>query len=243
MRIIKLNAIDSTNTYLRQLSSASALEDYTIVSTQLQTQGRGQRGTIWESQDSKNLMFSVYKSMSFVEFSNAFCISMVTALSLVKTLKQFGVPKPMIKWPNDILSENKKVCGILIENIVTQNTLKATIIGIGLNVNQTEFPNLPQASSMLLQTGKVFSQDEILLAIVQHMKYYFTFLKKKKIEVPTEAYESALFRKDKPSTFKDAEGSLFSGFIKGVTQTGNLQVLLEDAIVKEFDLKEITLLY
>ncbi|HLT53117.1 MAG TPA: biotin--[acetyl-CoA-carboxylase] ligase, partial [Flavobacteriaceae bacterium] len=188
MRIIKLNAIDSTNTYLRQLSSASALEDYTIVSTQLQTQGRGQRGTIWESQDSKNLMFSVYKSMSFVEFSNAFCISMVTALSLVKTLKQFGVPKPMIKWPNDILSENKKVCGILIENIVTQNTLKATIIGIGLNVNQTEFPNLPQASSMLLQTGKVFSQDEILLAIVQHMKYYFTFLKKKKIEVLTEAY-------------------------------------------------------
>src|SRR5690606_6750659 len=223
MRIIKLNAIDSTNTYLRQLSSASALEDYTIVSTQLQTQGRGQRGTIWESQDSKNLMFSVYKSMSFVEFSNAFCISMVTALSLVKTLKQFGVPKPMIKWPNDILSENKKVCGILIENIVTQNTLKATIIGIGLNVNQTEFPNLPQASSMLLHTVIVFSQVEILLAIVQHMKYYFTFLKKKKIEVPTEAYESALFRKDKPSTFKDAEGSLFSGFIKGVTQTGNLQ--------------------
>src|SRR5690606_11483476 len=156
MRIIKLDAIDSTNSYLRRLSMEETLEDYTVVMTKYQTQGKGQMGTIWHSEKSKNLMFSVFKDTSNLHIEYPFFISMATSLALLKTLRKFSTPKLSIKWPNDILSEDKKICGILIENVIKQNTLSNTIIGIGLNVNQTEFKNLLKASSLKLTTGKVF---------------------------------------------------------------------------------------
>jgi len=219
------------------------LEDYTVVMTKYQTQGKGQMGTIWHSEKSKNLMFSVFKDTSNLHIEYPFFISMATSLALLKTLRKFSTPKLSIKWPNDILSEDKKICGILIENVIKQNTLSNTIIGIGLNVNQTEFENLLKASSLKLMTGKVFHLDEVLQAILKNLKHYFKMLKNNEFELLKEEYEAALFRKDKPSTFKDAQGRVFTGFIKNVSLSGNLQVLLEDNIIKEFELKEIMLLY
>ncbi len=243
MRIIKLNAIDSTNSYLKQLSTNEIVEDNTIVVANYQTNGRGQMDSTWASEDSKNLMFSVFKDFSFLQTEQNFYISMAVSLSIIKTLKSFSIPKLHIKWPNDILSENKKLCGILIENIIKHNQLKATIIGVGLNVNQNNFDGLPKATSLHLLTGNIFNLDEVLLVISDNLNYYFNLLKTEKYQLIKEAYESLLFRKDKPSTFKDAEGKLFSGFIKSVSNSGNLQVLLEDEVIKEFDLKEIALLY
>ncbi|WP_370476894.1 biotin--[acetyl-CoA-carboxylase] ligase [Tamlana flava] len=243
MRIIKLNAIDSTNSYLRHLSAKDKLDDYTVVIAKKQTSGRGQMGTVWESETSRNLTFSVFKNFSGLSIEQPFFISMVTALAILKTLKGFSIPRLSIKWPNDILSEHKKICGILIENVIKQNSLHASIIGIGLNVNQATFENLPQASSLKIITGQLYNPDEIALNILKHLKAYFKLLQKGKFDELKEAYESYLFRKNKPSTFKDLEGFMFSGFIKGVSDSGNLQVLLEDNILKEFDLKEITLLY
>ncbi|TYA59687.1 biotin--[acetyl-CoA-carboxylase] ligase [Formosa maritima] len=243
MRIIKLNAIDSTNSYLKQLIMEEFIADDTIVVANYQTQGRGQMGTTWLSDNAKNLMFSVFKDVSFLTVEQSFYISMVTSLSIIKALEQFSIPKLSIKWPNDILSENKKVCGVLIENVIKQNQLKASIIGVGLNVNQKDFNSLPNASSLHLLTGKLFSLEEVLLAIIEYLTKYIKLLKDGNYQQIKERYESLLFRKDKPSTFKDAEGTLFSGFIKSVSNSGKLQVLLEDNIIKEFDLKEVTLLY
>ncbi|PWK17521.1 biotin--[acetyl-CoA-carboxylase] ligase [Xanthomarina spongicola] len=243
MRIIKLNAIDSTNSYLKQLSMEEFIADDTIVVANYQTQGRGQMGTSWVSTDSKNLMFSVFKEVSFLPAEQSFYISIATSLAIIKALEQFLIPKLRVKWPNDILSENKKICGVLIENVIKQSHLKATIIGIGLNVNQTDFNNLPKASSLHLLTGKVFDLDEVLRVILENLTFYFNLLKEEKYQELKDTYESLLFRKDKPSTFKNAEGSLFSGFIKSISNSGNLQVLLEDDVLKEFDLKEVSLLY
>jgi BirA family biotin operon repressor/biotin-[acetyl-CoA-carboxylase] ligase len=243
MRIIKLNATDSTNTFLKQLSSEEVLEDYTIVQSDFQSQGRGQMGSIWQANKGEGLMFSVLKEVSFLEFDAHFYISMVTALSIIKTLEKFNIPKLSIKWPNDIMSENKKVCGILIENSLKNKQFKDSIIGIGINVNQTQFDNLPQASSLRKMTGKVFNRDELLKSLITQLKCYFALLEEKEMHVIKKEYESYLFRKNKPSTFKDKEGNMFSGFIKSVSQTGSLQVLLEDAVLKEYDLKEIKLLY
>lgn len=243
MHIIKLNATDSTNSYLRALSTRNALVDYTIVTANHQTKGRGQRGTNWESESGKNLMFSVFKDVSFIKFRDNYYISIVTTLALIKTLQQFLIPKLRIKWPNDILSEDKKICGILIENIVKQHTFGGTIIGIGLNVNQTQFENLPNATSLQLIAGKPFNTDELLQNIASNLKFYFDQLKNDQHILLKDTYESYLFRKDKPSTFKDQEGSLFTGYIKGVTNSGNLRILLEDEIIAEYELKEIALLY
>ncbi|WP_147679141.1 biotin--[acetyl-CoA-carboxylase] ligase [Algibacter pacificus] len=243
MRIIKLNATHSTNSYLRELFTRADLDDFTVVSAKKQTKGRGQMGTIWESGTAKNLTFSVFKDVSSLGMEQRFYISVVVALSTFKTLKVLGIPNLSIKWPNDILSANKKVCGILIENVIKQSQLQASIIGVGLNVNQTDFGNLPKASSLKLISGKVFVLDEILVTLILNMKYYFRILEVGNLELLKQEYETNLFRKNKPSTFKDAEGLMFSGFIKGISSDGKLEVLIEDDIIKTFDLKEISLLY
>jgi len=244
MHIIKLNAIDSTNSFLRRLSAAQTLDDYTVVVAKHQTKGRGQMGTDWRSEDAKNLTFSVLKDVSFIDVQDHFYISIVVALSVFEALKQLHIKKIKIKWPNDILSENKKIAGILIENVIKQNKLQASIIGIGINVNQTNFGDLLQASSLKNVSGQVFDLDEVLKAVTDRLEHNFKLLTDKKAYSDLKAcYESHLFRKNKPSTFKNAEGEMFSGFIKGVSDFGNLQVLLEDDILKLYDLKEISLLY
>ncbi|GAA4893558.1 biotin--[acetyl-CoA-carboxylase] ligase [Flaviramulus aquimarinus] len=243
MSIIKLNATDSTNSYLRTLSARENVEDYTTVVAKKQTQGRGQMGTVWDAETSKNLTFSVYKDVSGFQLDSPFYISMVAALSVLKTLQFFSISRLRVKWPNDILSADKKICGILIENVIKQNSINASIIGIGLNVNQTEFKNLPKASSLSILSGKVYNLDELVMVILNNLKGYFLLLKDGKYDLIKAEYETHLFRKNKPSTFKDVEGLMFSGFIKGISDSGKLLVLLEDNIIKSFDLKEITLLY
>ncbi|SFD16547.1 biotin--[acetyl-CoA-carboxylase] ligase [Algibacter pectinivorans] len=243
MRIVKLNAIDSTNNYLKALGSTEFISDFTVVTAKNQTEGKGQRGSVWSSEASKNLMFSVFKDLSSMPLEHPFYISMITSLALLNTLKSFEIPKLSVKWPNDILSANKKICGVLIENVIKQNKINASIIGIGLNVNQTSFENLPRASSLKNIANKNFDMDEILKVILSNLKAYFLLLEAGKYESIKEEYEAQLFRKNKPSTFKNAEGLMFLGVIKSVSDTGYLQVLLEDDILKPFDLKEITLLY
>ncbi|WP_298498566.1 biotin--[acetyl-CoA-carboxylase] ligase [uncultured Algibacter sp.] len=243
MRIIKLNAIDSTNSYLKQLYSNEIIEDYCAVIAENQTHGRGQMGADWTSEANKNLTFSVFKDLNGSKINELFYVSIVTALSVLKALEFFGIPRLSIKWPNDILSANKKICGILIENVIKQNNFNASIIGIGLNVNQTNFENLPKATSLKLISGKEFNLEELTIEIINNLKDYFRLLKDEKYDVLKAEYEFYLFRKNKPSTFKDAEGLMFSGIIKSVSKTGHLQVLLENNSLKEFDLKEITLLY
>ena len=243
MHIIKLNAIDSTNSYLRQLASKKPLEDFTVVIVKNQTNGKGQIGAVWNSQKGKNLTCSVFKRNSCVLIDDTFYISMVTSLAIIKTLQLFQVPKLVVKWPNDILSEQKKICGILIENIIKQQDIEGSIIGIGLNINQTQFPDLPSASSLKNLTGTLYDVEELLVRIVEQLEYYFEKLEQGKQDFIKRAYEALLFRRQKPSTFKDIEGNLFSGIIQGVNNNGTLKILLEDDIVKNFELKEIQLLY
>lgn len=242
MPIIKLDAIDSTNSYLRRLINEKEVADYTVVVAKKQINGRGQMGTVWDSEKGKNLMFSVFKDLSMHDVEFPFYLSMAISLAIFKTFKTLNIPDLHIKWPNDILSADKKICGILIENVI-KNKLSYTIIGIGINVNQKEFKNLPKASSLKNITGIHYNMDEILQGILKYTKEYSSLLQDEKYDLVKNEYEANLFRKNKPSTFKDAKGVLFSGFIKGVTKYGKLQVTLEDEIVKKFDLKEVTLMY
>jgi BirA family biotin operon repressor/biotin-[acetyl-CoA-carboxylase] ligase len=200
-------------------------------------------GTTWNTEASKNLTFSVFKDVSFLSVEQQFYISMVVALAIVKGLNDFKIPRITIKWPNDILAETKKIAGVLIENVVKNNTLAGCIIGVGLNVNQKFFDNLPQASSLHALTGIIFSKDEILERILKHLELYFKTLEAGNFEAIKTEYETLLFRINKPSTFKTPENTLFSGFIEGVSEDGKLKILLEDTVTAYFDLKQVRLLY
>ena len=243
MRIIKLSATDSTNTYLRKKCSEELLNDYTVIVTALQTDGRGQMGTVWESEANKNLIFSVFKDLTSLHIEHSFFISMIASLSIFEALKKMGIPHLYIKWPNDILSDKKKICGILIENVVKNNKLRSCIIGIGLNVNQIQFKDLPKASSLKSVTGKNYNLDELLIYILNEIKLNFDRYKKDELRLIKQKYEDGLFRMNKPATFQDKKSKLFSGIIKGITDSGKLNILLENNKIKEFDLKQAVLLY
>jgi len=243
MFIIKLDAIDSTNTYLKDLASVAVPDDYTVVVAERQTAGRGQMGTHWNTEVGKNLTVSVFKKFTGFKVENQFYISMAVSLAICHTLKSFKIPKLYIKWPNDILSANQKICGILIENVIKNNQFRGSVIGFGLNVNQRFFNNLPQASSMNLLTGIIYDKDEVLSKILKDLQFYFNLLDAQNYKEIKTQYEALLFRREKPSTFRCKNGKTVSGIIKGISETGKLVVWLEDNIIKTFDLKEITLLY
>ncbi len=243
MHIIKLNAIGSTNTYLRQLNAKAPLKDFTVASAKQQTEGRGQMGTKWQSQSSKNLMLSVFTNVSFLDIDKNFCLSMATSLALLDTLSHFNLRRLFVKWPNDIMADNQKISGILIENIIKKQKIEASIIGIGLNVNQTDFEDLPQATSMKAITGVHYDLDAVLSLMLKNLEKQLDRLKLGNFGSLKNDYEAALFRKNKPSTFEDKQGHRFSGYIKGVTESGLLQILLEDNILKNYDFKKVKLLY
>ncbi len=243
MQLIKLDATESTNLYLKQLALESNPLDYTVVSTQNQTSGRGQMGTKWISEEGKNLTFSILKKFEKFNASEQVLLNCSVSLAVYKTLEQLSVPDLTIKWPNDIMSGNQKICGILIENMLQGDYLAKAIIGIGLNVNQTNFGSLKKVSSLQLLLHKPFHLEDILQDLVKNVKNTIEKLPFTKWEALKQEYEQVLFRKDKPSTFKDEGGTVFMGFIRKINAEGQLVVELEDQVFKAFSIKEISLMY
>lgn len=242
MKIIKLNAIDSTNTFLKQLAASNVCENFTTVTANHQTNGKGQRGSKWEIESGKNLTFSVlYKNInsSFTIFS----LNIIVALSVIEGLQSLSSKDFKIKWPNDILADNKKIAGILIENSIKSQTEVDSIIGIGINVNQENFENLPQASSLRLLEQKIFDKELLLKNVLIQLKSNLENLNELSEIHFWEKYHDFLYKKEVVSTFEDAYGKRFVGRILKVTFEGKLKVQLENDLEIDFDVKEIKMLY
>jgi BirA family transcriptional regulator, biotin operon repressor / biotin---[acetyl-CoA-carboxylase] ligase len=243
MNIIKLNAIESTNSFLKELILTQFVDNFTIVITGNQTKGKGQVGAVWDSEPGKNLTFSVLVKDVLIESSSVFILNTLVSISIIKALEKFKIKNLAIKWPNDILSDQKKIAGILIENIFKGNNEIVSIVGIGLNINQLYFENLPQASSLAILNNKEFEKDLILEEIHNQIKFYCNQFSNNVKKDFWDEYHNYLFKKNIPSVFLDADNHKFMGIIKGVSSFGRLQVMLEDDTIKEFDLKEIKMLY
>jgi BirA family biotin operon repressor/biotin-[acetyl-CoA-carboxylase] ligase len=170
MNIIKLDAIDSTNDFLKEICRKQLVENYTIVTAKNQTKGRGQMGAVWQSEIGKNLTMSVLVKDVLNNPSQIFDLNIAVSLAIIEVLTIFNIPKLSVKWPNDIMSDTKKIGGILIENSFKTDTAIESIVGIGLNVNQTDFANLPNASSLSVVSNTEFDLDEIINKIHFHIK-------------------------------------------------------------------------
>jgi BirA family biotin operon repressor/biotin-[acetyl-CoA-carboxylase] ligase len=242
MKVIKLDAIDSTNDFLKGLSSKQQLENFTIVTTENQTKGKGQMGSVWDSEVGKNLTMSVFIKDSLMEVNQIFKLNIGVALAVVQVLETFNIPNLMIKWPNDIMSYNFKIAGILIENSIKSDGTVHSIVGLGLNVNQINFKSLPKASSLAVICDAEFDKEKIMYGIVEKMKQNIAVLNENPASLWLE-YTNRLFKKGVPMPFKDNTNKNFMGIIQGVSSYGKLQVLLEDDSVSEFNLKEIQMLY
>jgi len=243
LKIIKLNATDSTNSYLKQLAKETRLQDKTVVVAEIQLSGRGQMGNGWVSRKEESLTFSVFKEFSGLFANRQFILSMAVSLAISEVLRGLNVPNIAVKWPNDIMSANKKIGGILIENVLEGSSVKYAVIGIGLNLNETDFPNLPQASSMKLETGSHFNLDEVLNLVLKSVFRKLENLSVQDFSEMKKHYENNLFQKDKVSVFENPDGLRFNGIIKGVSEIGELLMETEVTSLKKFQLKELKFIY
>ena len=238
-KIISLPLCESTNSSLINLAQNDRLEEGVILITENQTKGRGQAGNRWVSEPGANLTFSVLLRPTFVEPTSQFFLNIVVGLGICDAVKEFINQKVQVKWPNDVLTDGKKICGILIENQVQGQQLLQTVVGIGINVNQKNF-EWPQASSLSVCAGMDLDRTKVLETILIKIEGRYEQLRSKGYQKLKKDYYSVLYWKDEPHEFSSGE-KIFSGTIQGIDEAGRLLVLVSGKTVN-FNFKEINFL-
>lgn len=184
---IYFEEIDSTNTYLLNKDNKIDISG-TVVLAEFQSKGRGRMDRVWKSDTAQNLTFSIlftknaqlFKSLNFLNFS--------TALAVALSIENLYQLKPELKWPNDILINRKKTCGILIETVTNKNEIERVVVGIGINVNQVQFTgdfNYPP-TSIRIQLKKEVERERLLAEILNNLEYYINKLRVNKDSILNE---------------------------------------------------------
>lgn len=248
-------SIDSTNLQAhRELGEAP---EGSVWVADFQTAGRGQRGNSWESGAGKNLLFTVLLRPDFLHVAKQFAISQITALAIVKYLETKGL-SPKIKWPNDIYIGDKKICGILIEHTVAGANLSASILGIGININQTQFcSDAPNPISLLLalngsSEGPEFDRRQELATVLQQLMGLYGSMYVNDGTARREngealaginaEYHKYLYRKGEWHKFLETTGEEkreIEGKILGVNDFGCLLLEFPDSSVKDYTFQQI----
>jgi|SaaInl6LU_22_DNA_1037377.scaffolds.fasta_scaffold36706_2 BirA family biotin operon repressor/biotin-[acetyl-CoA-carboxylase] ligase len=242
MTLINLDSVDSTNTYLKTLCQVKNCLDFTTVVAKIQTKGKGQRGSHWYSEPRKNLTFSILKHTDQMPLREQFHLSMAVSLGVLEALSLWVPQGLSIKWPNDIMLGDKKIGGILIENIVQGQLWKYAIIGIGINVNQTDFSLLPKATSLAMGNGKMIDKEQLLDQFRLSVEEQLTADKVKSFGLIKSSYVKKLYRFNLSSKFETTEGKLFEAVITDLTPDGQL-VLSTSGKIKSYDLKTLKMIY
>jgi BirA family biotin operon repressor/biotin-[acetyl-CoA-carboxylase] ligase len=238
-KIIFLDAVDSTNNYAANLIKAENVIHGTAILAENQFNGKGQRGNSWKTEAGKNLTCSiVLKPMNF-KVNDQAMLSIVTSLGIIEALEQEGIDA-QIKWPNDIYVRGKKIAGILIENFVKSERVEYAVLGVGLNVNQSE--NLLETStSMKLITGTEFDKTQLLLGLLQKIEQKFMQLELGSNEYLMNLYYSNLMHYQRIQKYEVIEG-VIEAKIVAVLNDGKLKVELISGEERIFDIKEIKFL-
>jgi BirA family biotin operon repressor/biotin-[acetyl-CoA-carboxylase] ligase len=217
--IIELTSVDSTNSYLTKLTLDNFLPEGTVVITNQQLEGRGQRGNSWFSESNKSLIVSVLL-LPKIDLKRQFLFNKFIALSVCQAINHYGL-SAKIKWPNDIFVRDKKLSGILVENTVRSNIIDKSIVGIGVNVNNN-LKAISNATSLELCLKNPPSINELLVVLCEKIeKNYFLF--KQDSALINQLYHENLYMKEQLQMFVKGEES-FSGVIKFVNESGQLVV-------------------
>ncbi len=238
--ILFLPEIGSTNSYAIDLLKNVNLSEGTMVHTANQTQGKGMRGSTWVAEPASNLTVSIILKPGFLSLQKQFYLYLITALACYDTTSEFlqhGQFDIKIKWPNDILVDQKKIAGILIENNLLQNVIKWSVVGIGININQKKFDGF-SAISLYSLLGEKTDNEKVLGTLCGAFEKYYLDLKNKRFEYLRELYISRLFALNSVRDFT-IKGKIQSFCVKGIGETG-LLILENDQQKKiEVDVKEV----
>jgi birA, biotin-[acetyl-CoA-carboxylase] ligase region len=206
-----------------------------VVRTDFQTTGKGQQGNAWESERGANLLFSLLLYPRHIGIEQQFLISQAVCLGIKKTLDKY-LDRITIKWPNDIYWKDKKLSGILIQNALQEAMLKSSIVGIGLNVNQTIFTSdAPNPISMRQITNKIYNRDQLLSEIYTNIMDLYKNADKVFIE---QEYNKSLYRRSGFHAFR-ADNEVFQAKIHSVGSDGLLTLETKKSEKRGFYFKEV----
>ncbi len=235
---IHVESLDSTNSYASEMMRQIALPEGSLIYSFVQLKGRGQRGNSWESEPNKNVALSLVMRPKFLAVEEQFSLTKIASLAVADLMAEMlGSEEIRIKWPNDIYVKDKKIAGILIENTLKESQIQASVVGIGINVNQAKF-TAECATSLLLSAGREFDLLELTGRLCELFEAKYLILRAGKLEAVEAAYLKQLYRIGEWAEYSSKE-TVFEGKIKGVSKIGKLQVELKLGEIKEFDLKEI----
>lgn len=237
--IVYLTSCHSTNEYASKLIQNNDFFNGTIVITEDQTAGKGQRGNVWIAEPGKNLTFSIILCPDFLPASMQFNLNMAVSLGIYDALSTVLDNKLKIKWPNDLYYGNQKFGGVLIENSLLGSKLNTSIIGIGINVNQDSFL-YQTATSLKNILGKEIDIATIGNSISENIELRFNQLKENDWVLLKKEYLSRLYKIGEYARFEDQNGH-FEGTIIDISKEGKLLIEQND-FVKSYDIKEITYL-
>lgn len=236
------DSLASTNEFATQLLRKQNVREGTLITTKHQFQGKGQAGNSWSSNPNENIAMSVLLRPSFLKPINQFYLNILAALAVRKALIQFVNLPIDVKWANDILIDRKKVCGILIQNTLSGEQITNTIVGIGVNINQTSFEaHLTKATSLALETEANYDIKLVIEAICQQLEHYYAILKAEQFELLRQRYFEHLYQFEEWAWYKRPTGTPFKGKIVDLSPIGALMVARESG-VETFGLKEIVFL-
>lgn len=234
---IHLKSVGSTNSYL--LDHRSSIEHrMTVVTADYQTGGRGQGGNTWESEQGKNLLFSLLIHPESISANRQFVISMAISLAIKDALNEY-IHDVHVKWPNDIYYKDKKICGILIENNLSGSCMKDCVIGIGVDVNQRLFlSDAPNPVSMYNILGHETDIDELLNRIVDRFDYFLMCLETDESAIIKTRYLSALYRRSGTHLYADRNGEFMADIVT-VEDEGYLILKDSDHRTRKYAFKEV----
>lgn len=239
--IIFLPEVDSTNSYAISLLKNVNVVEGTVVYTKHQTAGKGQRGNNWNAEPASNTTASVILKPSFLELKKHFILYQIAALACYDVMAELLNNSQIdikIKWPNDILVNEKKIAGILIENVINHHQINFSVIGIGINVNQKTFEQAPNASSLSLMIGREFDTEIVLKNLCVHLEKYYLMIKNDKAERINELYHQRLFKRAEWQDF-EINGAIQKLLVKGVGKTGLLLLEDKEGHQSEYDVKQV----
>ncbi len=236
-KVIKFNILDSTNNYVAKALKNGKYRANDVILAGFQTEGRGQRGNIWQGEFGKNLTFSFGFSCHFLPLDDQFVISKAISVGIAKYLEKRTNCRISLKWPNDILVNNRKISGILLETILV-NRHRYIIVGIGLNVNQTSFQIENQTSSLSLELGRSLELDEELSRLLDSLNFELALLKQNKIAEIENSYFKRLKGTERFIRFSE-NGKSFKGLITSVDRAGVICVKSQQGLSKTYRTGEV----
>ena len=235
--IIQIDRVSSTNNYAAKLLNQTKIPFGAVIMAQFQDDGRGQRGAVWQSKSGENLLFSAILDGSLMKECPPFYLSKCVAVSIKDTLSYFLKHKIHLKWPNDVLVERRKIAGVLIESQWKGNNLFSSIIGVGLNVNQTHFEYGFDATSMKLLSANDYDLKEVLQVLCTKLNFNFNRLLSKEYSDLQQDYLSSLYKYNEKTHFKIGD-KLEEVVLKDVNENGMVSLEMLGGKIKEYNFNQ-----